>query len=57
MDDEPKTGQPDKKPEQSGDGCASNNAEGDFTLSDLLRAHQRDLDGQRPAVPIRRRDD
>jgi hypothetical protein len=46
----PETGQSDK-PEQSGDGCASNNTEGDFELSDLLRAHQRTIDEQRPAVP------
>jgi hypothetical protein len=50
----PETGEPEKpaeQSEQSGEGCANANDQGDFTLSELLRAHQRNLDGQRPAVP------
>jgi len=51
----PKTGQPDQQqPEQSG---ATESEKGDFTLEELLRAHQRNLDGERPvAWPTPRRD-
>jgi len=46
--DEAKPKAADKPPaeqsEQSGEGCASNNTAGDFTLDELMRAHNRNFD-------------
>jgi hypothetical protein len=48
----PKAGQPDERPEALGDGCASQNTEGDFTMEELLRAYQQNLDAERPPVGL-----
>ena len=42
----PNAGQPEEQPESgAGDRCSNQNTEGDFTLSELLRAHYRNVDG------------
>jgi hypothetical protein len=60
MDNEakPEAAETDKQqPEQSGVDCADQNTAGEFTLSELLSAYQRNLDAQRPvAWPTPRRD-
>jgi hypothetical protein len=43
-----------QRPEQSSDSVANQNEKGHFELIDLLRAHRRHLDEQRPVVPLRR---
>ena len=52
----PKTGEPEAPPEQSGDADAEDNS-GDFTLTELMRAHARNFDHQGRLVDRPKGDD
>jgi hypothetical protein len=40
----PNIGQPEEQPEQPGEGVKNDNPGGDFTLDELMRAHNRNVD-------------